>query len=68
MLIAAMAGVFPLVALVPSGRRVFDLRFGSWEQTLTALAVAGCAAVAWNCCGGSGMDATRSGRQGTRAK
>ncbi|HZP54116.1 HAD-IC family P-type ATPase [Actinocrinis sp.] len=45
-LIGAMAGGFVLVALLPAGRRVFDLHFGGWQQTLTALAVAGCAAVA----------------------
>ena len=42
----ARAGGFVLVALPPVGRRVFDLHFGGWQQTLTALAVAGCAAVA----------------------
>ena len=46
LLIAAMAGAFLVVALAPAGRRIFDLHFGSWEQTLTALAVAGGAAVA----------------------
>jgi cation-transporting ATPase E len=45
-LIAAMAGGFLLVALVPFGRRFFDLHFGAWQQTATSLAVAGCAAVA----------------------
>jgi cation-transporting ATPase E len=45
-LTGVMAAGFVLVALVPAGRRVFDLHFGSWQQTLTALAVAGCAAVA----------------------
>ena len=45
-LIAVMSGGFVLVALLPVGRRVFDLHFGGWQQTLTALAVAGCAAVA----------------------
>jgi cation-transporting ATPase E len=45
-LVAAMAGGFLLVAVLPAGRRVFDLRFGTWQQTLTALAVAGCAGVA----------------------
>jgi cation-transporting ATPase E len=44
-LIAAMACGFLLVALVPVGRRIFDLHFGAWQQTLTSLAVAGCAAV-----------------------
>jgi cation-transporting ATPase E len=45
-LVAAMGGGFVLVALVPAGRRIFDLHFGAWQQTLTSLAVAGCAAVA----------------------
>ncbi|MGH6657328.1 MAG: HAD-IC family P-type ATPase [Actinocrinis sp.] len=45
-LIAVMAGGFLLVALVPAGRRIFDLHFGAWHQTLTSLAVAGCAGVA----------------------
>jgi cation-transporting ATPase E len=59
-LIAVMAGGFALVALLPAGRRIFDLHFGGWQQTLTALAVAGCAAVAlevlWR------IDARRSAR------
>jgi hypothetical protein len=33
------------VGVVRLGRRVFDLRFGSWQQTATALAVAGGAGV-----------------------
>ena len=45
-LIAVMGGCFVLVALVPAGRRFFDLSFGAWQQTLTSLAVAGCAGVA----------------------
>jgi cation-transporting ATPase E len=45
LLVAAMAGAFLLVALLPVGRRIFDLDFGSWQQTATALAVAGVAAV-----------------------
>jgi cation-transporting ATPase E len=45
-LVAAMAGGFLLVALVPLGRRIFDLHFGAWQQTATSLAVAGCAAIA----------------------
>ena len=45
-LIAVMAGCFVLVTLVPAGRRFFDLSFGAWQQTLTSLAVAGCAGVA----------------------
>jgi len=45
-LVAAMAGGFLLVALVPVGRRIFDLHFGAWQQTATSLAVAGCAALA----------------------
>jgi cation-transporting ATPase E len=46
LLVAAMAGAFLLVALLPAGRRIFDLHFGAWSQTLTALAVAAGAAVA----------------------
>jgi cation-transporting ATPase E len=45
-MIAVMGGCFVLVALVPAGRRFFDLSFGAWQQTLTSLAVAGCAGVA----------------------
>jgi cation-transporting ATPase E len=45
-LIATMGGLFVLVALLPVGRRFFDLNFGAWQQTLTSLAVAGCAGVA----------------------
>ncbi len=45
-LIATMGGLFVLVALLPAGRRFFDLNFGAWQQTLTSLAVAGCAGVA----------------------
>jgi len=45
LLVAAMIAVFLLAALLPLGRRVFDLHFGTWQQTATALAVAGCAAV-----------------------
>ncbi len=45
-LVAAMAGGFLLVAVLPAGRRIFDLHFGAWQQTLTALAVAGCAGLA----------------------
>jgi cation-transporting ATPase E len=45
-LVTAMAGAFVLVALVPAGRRVFDLSFGTWRQTMTSLVVAGCAAIA----------------------
>jgi len=41
-----MGGCFVLVALLPAGRRFFDLSFGAWQQTLTSLAVAGCAGVA----------------------
>jgi hypothetical protein len=41
-----MAGGFLLVALVPFGRRFFDLVFGDWSQIGTSLLVAACAAVA----------------------
>ena len=45
-LIATMAGAFLLVALVPFGRRFFDLVFVGWSQIGTSLLVAACAAVA----------------------
>lgn len=44
-LVATMAALFVLVSLIPAGRRFFQLQYGGWEQVLTSLAVAGCAAV-----------------------
>ncbi|HEV2635115.1 MAG TPA: HAD-IC family P-type ATPase [Actinocrinis sp.] len=46
LLVAAMAAGFLLVALLPLGRRIFDLQFGGWDQVGTSLAVAGCAGAA----------------------
>lgn len=44
-LVATMAGLFVLVALLPAGRRIFQLQFGTWSQIAVSLAVAGVAAV-----------------------
>ena len=44
-LVGTMAALFVLVSAVPFGRRFFQLEYGGWEQVLTSLAVAGCAAV-----------------------
>ncbi|HEY3873214.1 MAG TPA: HAD-IC family P-type ATPase [Actinocrinis sp.] len=44
-LVGAMAGCFVLVAAVPAGRRIFQLRFGGWAQTGVSLLVSACAAV-----------------------
>jgi cation-transporting ATPase E len=44
-LVGAMAALFVLVSLLPAGRRFFQLEYGGWEQVLTSLAVAGCAAL-----------------------
>jgi cation-transporting ATPase E len=43
-LVGAMAGLFVLVTLIPSGRRFFQLQFGAWPQTVVSLAVAAVAA------------------------
>ena len=45
-LVATMVGLFVLVSVFPAGRRFFQLQYGGWEQVLTSLAVACCAAVA----------------------
>jgi cation-transporting P-type ATPase E len=44
-LVGAMAGCFVLVAALPVGRRIFQLRFGDWSQTGLSLLVSACAAV-----------------------
>ncbi|WP_051450591.1 HAD-IC family P-type ATPase [Actinospica robiniae] len=45
-LVATMVGLFVLVSVFPAGRRFFQLEYGGWQQVLTSLAVAACAAVA----------------------
>lgn len=45
-LVATMVALFVLVSLFPAGRRFFQLEYGGWQQVLTSLAVAACAAVA----------------------
>lgn len=44
LLVGTMAGLFALVLLLPGGRRVFQLRFGAWPETVVSLAVAAVAA------------------------
>ncbi|HET9171546.1 MAG TPA: HAD-IC family P-type ATPase [Actinospica sp.] len=44
-LVAAMAGLFVLTAVLPVGRRVFQLQFGAWQQTVLSFAVAALAAL-----------------------
>jgi cation-transporting P-type ATPase E len=46
LLVAAMAAAFAVVAATAPGRRIFDLRFGTWAQVGTSLAVAAGAAAA----------------------
>ncbi|HEV3170094.1 MAG TPA: HAD-IC family P-type ATPase [Actinocrinis sp.] len=64
LLVATMTAAFLLVALLPLGRRVFDLHFGTWQQTATALAVAGCAAVALELLWRFGHGRSPSGKPG----
>ena len=44
-LVATMAGLFVLVGVLPVGRRIFQLDFGAWQQTVLSFAVAAVAAV-----------------------
>jgi cation-transporting P-type ATPase E len=46
LLIGAMATGFLLVALLPVGRRIFDMDFSGWGQIGTSLLVAACAGAA----------------------
>jgi cation-transporting ATPase E len=45
LLVGTMAGLFVLAAVLPVGRRFFQLRFGAWQQTVLSVAVAAVAAV-----------------------
>ncbi|HWG25395.1 MAG TPA: HAD-IC family P-type ATPase [Actinospica sp.] len=44
-LVGTMAGLFVLVTVLPVGRRIFQLQFGAWQQTVLSFAVAAVAAV-----------------------
>ena len=69
-LVGTMAALFVLVSLIPAGRRFFQLQYGGWEQVLTSLAVAGCAAVAlvvlWHVARSRDEDPLASGPASTR--
>ncbi|HTJ72189.1 MAG TPA: HAD-IC family P-type ATPase [Actinospica sp.] len=45
LLVGTMAGLFVLVMVLPFGRRVFQLQFGAWQQTVLSFGVAAVAAV-----------------------
>nr|WP_307846495.1 HAD-IC family P-type ATPase [Actinospica durhamensis] len=69
-LVGTMAALFVLVSLIPAGRRFFQLEYGGWQQVLTSLAVAGCAAVAlavlWHLARARDEDPLASGSSPTR--
>ena len=44
-LVGTMAALFVLVAVLPAGRKFFQLQFGAWQQTVLSFAVAAVAAV-----------------------
>ena len=45
LLVGTMAGLFVLVCLLPAGRRIFQMQFGAWQQTLQSFGVAVAAAL-----------------------
>ena len=45
LLVGTMAGCFVLVTVIPAGRRIFQLQFGAWQQTLLSFVVAAVAAL-----------------------
>jgi cation-transporting ATPase E len=45
LLVGAMAGLFVLATLLPLGRRIFQLQFGAWQQTVLSFGVAAVAAI-----------------------
>jgi cation-transporting ATPase E len=44
-LVSTMAALFVLTTVLPVGRRIFQLQFGAWQQTVLSFAVAAVAAV-----------------------